>query len=302
MPDRDFPVAPGRDSHEHLFQTVPSAEPLIQQALDPPEVKLEHVMSEDRQWWSPNAQSVKDMFAEMQLITVLHSSSALHKADDAWLATLLPLSQWVVQVATGEHLFVCAARSVAALAWPGRERAGLLQFDDSISELKWLVCTDLSQYQVQPVATQSPWRSCLAGRHKGIDSPLAVCDAVQGKPLSVLEFQARHGFAGVPEASVNRLLRSLALLDDSEDETSSLLRLMRTFWQDMTPLDARKALRLRDQHAGATDVGIEVNIDEGMVRDLLSESDKKVVQEYLQETSGSSGSSGRDEQHWQHPQ
>ena len=115
----------------------------------------------------------------------------------------------------------------------------------------------------------------------------AKCD----DPMPVLEFQSRHGFAGVPEASMKKLFKQFVtnpiFADPSDldvpDDVQEAAQLARAILPNMTDSELQQALLERMASSDEiTDSVFEDVVNDDSIGDCLREQDRRAMKEHLQ--------------------
>ena len=101
--------------------------------------------------------SEQELGAEVQLMRVLFRTGEWHEVDNAWQAGLLPEGQVVRRKSDALTAIVLRSYSAAALLWPAKQVAmRLCTAGLGVQGLRWVVCFDLTAFEVIPCAWASP--------------------------------------------------------------------------------------------------------------------------------------------------
>ena len=227
-------------------------------------------------WWSPNAQSATRGFAELQLLTFLHKTGKWHLDNQSWRCHLLPAGQWVTaNSGAGKRLlFVVANFGCGALVWPDVRLEGArkhFMWDPSVKSLEWIHCFECTDFSVVLSKPVSPLHRRVT---KGEDAGLCVCFAPQsgqGNFKGLLEWHASQGFAGVPEAIVQKVHKDLGLPELSKQEPKNecelVLEVVRHVNPDLTEEEAHQLLCKRAE-VDCPDMALS-EMDCEMLRDVV---------------------------------
>ena len=145
---------------------------------DPPETVVcgdnasteEEEMVDKENAWLREFQGVKDdnartrnpetrqvLTTELRLLRKLHEENMWHRANDAWLTSLLPVGGLIRVRGMENALFVMKTNEAAALCWPAeQDELHLLRKARNVKELVWYTCLDLQDVQVLRVRPMSP--------------------------------------------------------------------------------------------------------------------------------------------------
>ena len=97
------------------------------------------------------------MVADLRLLRQLHEENAWHKANDAWLTSLLPVGGLIRVKSSNTHLWVLKTNDCASLCWPAEEtEPNLWRKAKAVKELIWYTCFDLNDVEVLSLQVESP--------------------------------------------------------------------------------------------------------------------------------------------------
>ena len=106
-----------------------------------------------------NPESEQLLTAELRLLRTLNEQHLWHRANDAWLTSLLPKGGLirVKSLPDSPCLWVLKTNEAAALCWPAEQTAvNMWRKAKSIKELTWYTCFDLDDVEVLTVKVLSP--------------------------------------------------------------------------------------------------------------------------------------------------
>lgn len=148
---------------------------------------------------------------------------------------------------------------------------------------------DLDKHYVLPLEICSPLRCFLAGLS---ESDIGLVGS-RSAPINVLDYQARHGFAGVPEASMHRLFADLGIQppDGGEDVPQDIMlaaELAMTIEPDLTEMELQAGLQERLQtEEGVVESVLEDVLTDAATRDCLRDQGRKAMRDFLSHKSKS---------------
>ena len=124
-----------------------------------------------------NPRSEQELFAESQLMKVVHEKKQPHVADDAWRSGFMPEGALVQEKASGIHFFVVRSYWCAALLWVAEQKEfNVFNRDPTASSLEWRVVLDFAAWDVCSVSILSPLHCVLK------ESPIG------SSPVSAIRF------------------------------------------------------------------------------------------------------------------
>jgi len=104
-----------------------------------------------------NPESEQKLVAEMQLMRTLHAKNLWHKANDAWVTSLLPVGGLIRINATMTHQWVLKTNDCSALCWPAEQSSpNMWRKAKGVKKLNWYTCFDLDDVEVLTVRVESP--------------------------------------------------------------------------------------------------------------------------------------------------
>ena len=113
-----------------------------------------------------NPKSEQELFAESQLMKVIHEKKTPHVADDAWRSGFMPEGALVQEKASGTYFFVVRAYWCAALLWVAEQKEfNMFNRDQTASSLEWRVVLDFAAWDVCAVTIMSPLHCVLKDFH-----------------------------------------------------------------------------------------------------------------------------------------
>lgn len=106
--------------------------------------------------------SEQELFAESQLMKVVHELKRPHVADDAWRSGFMPEGALVQEKAGGAYFFVVRAYWCAVLLWAAvQKEINMFVRDPTASSLEWRVVLDFAAWEVCSVSILSPLHCVL---------------------------------------------------------------------------------------------------------------------------------------------
>ena len=109
-----------------------------------------------------NPKSEQELFAESQLMKVVHELKRPHVADDAWRSGFMPEGALVQEKASGAYFFVVKAYWCAVLLWAAKQKEiNMFVRDPTASSLEWRVVLDFAAWEVCSVPILSPLHCVL---------------------------------------------------------------------------------------------------------------------------------------------
>ena len=123
--------------------------------------KIERIeKKQDLLTFTPESEQV--LFAESQLMKVVHEKKQPHVADDAWRSGFMPEGALVQEKASGAYFFVVRAYWCAALLWVAEQKEfNMFNRDQTASSLEWRVVLDFAAWDVCAVTIMSPLHCVL---------------------------------------------------------------------------------------------------------------------------------------------
>ena len=281
-------VPPRSTPFEGIFQATQRGTKDLNPGAPPGQLPLRKVLDVGT-WWSPSAQSQRRAYAEMQLLSYLHEHQCWHLADEAWRAELLPVGQFIV--VDKRAMYVVEVLSVAAIVWPASisldDKPFFSWSTDDSQHPEWFMCFKFDGIKVQSTKAASPLHQRVA---RGAVSRATLALRLAGLIVPLLEWQASHAFAGVPEACVKRVHSEMGLDRSSGVESAGasaagqevLLDLMRHFNADLTPEEAKLACYQCEGASSIQDINI-ADLDLDVLRDVVLPGDHAQVREAVVE-------------------
>ena len=142
-----------------------------------------------------NPASEQKLVSELRLLRKLHEENLWHKANDAWVTSLLPVGGLIRVKSSNTHLWVLRADDSAALCWPAEQvSANLWRKAKGVKELIWYHCFNLDDVEVLPVRVESPKSLFLQERLTLYNISFRACQALLGSLLD-LQYLPRHSEA-----------------------------------------------------------------------------------------------------------
>ena len=118
--------------------------------------QFDRISRDEGKAFNPETQQL--LTAELRLLRLLHEKNLWHKANDAWLTSLLPVGSLIeVSTLARPMLWVLKTNECAALCWPG-EQGDMLSWAPATDnkELEWYTCFDLKDVRVLNLKVLSP--------------------------------------------------------------------------------------------------------------------------------------------------
>lgn len=213
----------------------------------------------------------------------------------AWKATLVP--QGCIVIARGAEsttaYFSLLPTTAGVLAWPcDRVGAAHVRLAGHGARPFWAPVFNLDEHYILPASVHSPLRSFLEGVPLQEVGILAAHD----KPVKLVQYQSRRGFAGVPELSLKLLFAELGHEAPEQEPQSEVpqdvawaAELINILTPDLEPTAVHGALMAR--------VTVDQNICEPLLADVYSDEalqdcmrdqDKKAMRDIIQSSTKSS--------------
>lgn len=176
------------------------------------QLNLAGVMGEQN-WATFNSQIVKRLFAEAQALLVAHQNDNAEVLNNSWMTDLLPEKQVIIiRPDVVQEAYMCVANlGCSAIVWPLKKHERLIELRTDIAgALPWRALSSLDGVFVLPTQAASPLHAMLA-RRSGKDVPLGIFLKNSGKPVPLLQWHQRRGFANVHEGTLERLRNHLGV-------------------------------------------------------------------------------------------
>lgn len=238
-------------------------------------------------WVTYNSVTIKQTWAAMQLIMHLSSKGDWSKADWAWYAGLLPEGHPVMDRNTGDAWLVIHTFDYAAVVWPlVRFATNLWLLDMSITALTWKCFFGHEELAVLSVQALCPLRVRLAGVDNLMDGPVFENSTT---PAPLIIWQAKRGFAGVPEGIVAQLaldcglpkVTAGALKSGQTVHQATVLMLMKLFVANLSGEMAMQILLDSVRASNKERAAYVHDLSEEAVQDCVLLQDQKVCKEFM---------------------
>ena len=116
---------------------------------------FDRVLHEGGKTFTPETEQV--LTAELRFLRTLNEQEFWHRANDAWLTSLLPVGGLIVVQSTGEYMWVLKTNECAALCWPAEQvELNMWRKARNVKELVWYTCFNLDDVFVMPTQALSP--------------------------------------------------------------------------------------------------------------------------------------------------
>lgn len=281
----ELPVGNTSEDHSHLFQPRPRTE-----------MDLKGVMATGAQqaWLTFTPTTLRAVPGSMALLQYLYTVKGdFTEVTEAWRASVLPKHCFVVcRPANSDEettvYFTLECTKYSVLGWPvKRVDETHVTLMGHGSEPKWHICFDLDIHYVLPVDIRSPL-SCFVG---GLPMQHVGIIGLHSAPVKVLEYQARHGFAGVPEESLRLLFGVVPGVEEPDLDPDCKVppdivfaaELSKTILPDISEDELQEALHERLTTTSEVVEGVfEDVLNDDTTQDCLREQDRKAMKEIVQ--------------------
>ena len=117
--------------------------------------EFEGILKESGKSFNPESEQL--LTAELRLLRTLNESGLWHRANDAWLTSLLPAGGLIIVRSLGMRFWVLKTNEAAALLWPAEQTSlNMWRKAKFIKELTWYTCFDLDDVSVATIEILSP--------------------------------------------------------------------------------------------------------------------------------------------------
>eukprot|EP00971_Amphidinium_carterae_P210638 4179717-Amphidinium_carterae.1 len=229
-----------------------------------------------------------EKLCEQQLILDMHKHSRWASFDKSWQTELLPRNELVQRKtpASAPIYHVVHSSPHACLAWPvSVDMANqTYHLDELVPELTWLVCYDISEWQVLPTRYVNPMEA---------NRLLGVRDVVRcsvGEPAPVLHYLSGNGFPFLSEATLKKVavmseLQLVSCTDDGDMSSKQriALQLLAHLRDDMTEEKAIDCIRRGACIESPPEVYSEL-LDASLLYDVVFKKDHEDVEKELNES------------------
>jgi hypothetical protein len=163
-------------------------------------IDFDRILGDDT-WASNDALGRRMYAAETELLCHLHENDKFARVDDVWVSALLPKHAIVLDknADSGTHkiYFVLLPSVHGTLVWSVHRCANTsLTLDVEGGHCEWVHIFDIANLFVVPIEPISPIHCFLQG-NVAIPNMGVICN--HSAPVPLLDYQAKVGFAGVPE-------------------------------------------------------------------------------------------------------
>lgn len=233
-------------------------------------------------WSTYNTVGAANMYGDVEAMLWAHQEDAWQQLGRSWASQLIPENQVVCQ--RDKSLFVLVLKCVpgACLVWPMKkrfpDRAGYYCLDLTVDRLQMQAVMSFEGWFVLDCRPCSPLELFKfgAGFHDGITFRKV------GMPTPLLEWQASHGFAGVPEHTLKKLSAEMGASEGDFGETTNCkyddllaLRLMMVVRPELTREQALNILLMRNLEADLDASGYIDDITDDQWADCALLADQK---------------------------
>eukprot|EP00971_Amphidinium_carterae_P335294 6471069-Amphidinium_carterae.1 len=195
---------------------------------------------------STNPAGETDRLAEAACVMHMYEEDSWSSYDGLWQSSLLPLHEIVYKGVVSEssaYYSIIYRGRLAALGWACIKRGPFWFQTSGYGSLHWLVVTDINAWSVIPTRYMSPLECHRHFKQSRIGR--STC----GETVSVLHWQAEHGFPHIEEASLRKLMHLLGISAASKPVDLDIplavhfkLQLYRQLRPDSTEYDATVAM------------------------------------------------------------
>ena len=164
-------------------------------------------------WDTFTPTTLRCVSAELELLRSLHFERVgeYGLVEEAWRAAFIPQHCFILHrdgASTSEAYYSLLATSAGVLGWPiVRVGDKHVRLADEGSRPRWRQVYSLENLYVLPATVRSPIHGWLQGRQMEAVGIFAE----QSAPVEVLQLQAERGFGGVPEDSLQRMMKDMEL-------------------------------------------------------------------------------------------
>ena len=252
---------------------------------------LEHVTRDGAQqnFDSFTPETLRSLAVEQEAINTIHErfEDRFNLLSDAWVAKVVPLHHFVLARGAGGKrniFYTIGVHDQGLVTWPCHRVGGLsyirLGGVGSTEGIEFI--TSLDNLDIVPFTVVSPLHAVLDG------APLDTlgCVAMHGKPEPLMTYQAKRGFAGVPEGVLQQLCdhKKLKIADRSEGEELAedfrlAMALTEAVQPELTEAQMLQALHQRMiEDTFVADAILQDIVTEDMICEVVSSVEKDKVQ------------------------
>jgi hypothetical protein len=259
---------------------------------DSQELDYKKILVQTATWPTFTPVSSYNLYAELAVLSWLHSHGRWHEVDNLWWVGLLPEGKIVVEAGTGCFYMVLKSFDMAALMWPMEQpRPGVFTWGKP-GQLAWKFATTKLCFQVQATRMVSP----MTARAEQADQAGAPCLEVTyhavGEPQDLLEHQAKAGFLKVSEVVLKDVMEDLGLdheaVNKGEDPVDALVMHIIMAVSPGTTQAQLEAILL--ERAGLSSPEQDAGLVSSFVKDdhmkgVMTEGDEKEAKIFVEEQS-----------------
>lgn len=120
------------------------------------------ILREEAKSFNPETEQL--LVAEMRFLVLLREQNLWHKANNAWVTSLLPVDQVIHVKALDRYFWVLKTNECAALCWPAEQVQPGIWRKAKTEELTWHTCFELDEVEVLQLKVSSPLSLMLQER------------------------------------------------------------------------------------------------------------------------------------------
>lgn len=280
-------VSSGNSACDRSFSKGPMFQQVHASSGEKDSVGLRSVLKR-QDWVTHNAQSVKHIYSEMELLAQLHENDLWEYSGNSWQVALLPEGGIIIDSSGGTERYGMVVRIFdgAALVWPAERVANDMVELDLTSRLQWKIVVDSEAFAVLPTECLSPLGAIAVGWSAARIGPLF---RATGPAEPLLQFQGRVGWKGVPEIVMRKLMTMLEVQmpDTSDIPNCSLAEAMaaalslKVCEQHMDRATMQEILLGRLLNDEIVEQGFLDDLSDEMVNDVVLMKDQRDARQFL---------------------
>ena len=239
-------------------------------------------------WTTYNSQTVKRSIAQMMLLVHAAAAERWDTIGEHWWTGVVPALHILFDADTKEFFMPVRVWDCAALLWPIREVSrDVFCLDVTIKKLIWRTFWQVDDLMVVPTKPISPLHLHLL--RDAPPNPSGPCFKRTKVDIDVMKWQAEHGFPGLSESVLRKLLDEYGIEDavspaltDASAEDQMALALSRSMLPESTTQEELLAIMcartLGEQEAES---GFLHDLSDEAVRDVVILGDQSKTTEFL---------------------
>ena len=262
------------------------------------EMNMKNVQSQgaNHDWQTFNPTSLQPVHIEAAFMRWVADTKGgnMLVAEDIWRSSILPLHSFLLlrgdDGTNHKVIYSLKVSQYGVLGWPVVRRADrTVKLQDKGAKLEFYFCTGFDDVFVAEHTVMSPLHNFLR------DAPCADLNIMAkwaDDPVPALEYQARRGFLGVPESSMQKLAKDLnverldePLVDGLPLDMHLTSECIATVLPDLTEPQFQQAMRSRVCDATRLgDNGLNDFLDGDELVEILDASEHKAMKKYQERT------------------